>query len=306
MLIKKNIRFFVVLGLLLGFYGCGDDKEVFVFNPQDGLKYTEFVSVNKVITSLSGANKNSTKITLENDVEIKKTGSGFEYIVTTKKARQTVDGSVINNPVLGGMISTDIIYDIRKNGKILDISGYGKVAKRALASMSSKAVEENKQKLTGDNLKAQEMINWKDKFENLIGKSAKVGYSWVDVKNIDLPTGGISQYYSSSKVEKVAKCDGKEKCLLISYTFHRDRDSLNDKNIPELDMGLGGADDSDGYSINSVVVSGKGSRVIDPKTMVVYRDSSTLLIVMEITIENKGSQEIKTEMKTSYLIKVKQ
>lgn len=312
MLIEKycSIKVLMVLTLLFCSYGCGSDENVFVFNPKDGFKYKEFVSVDKTITTLSGGQKSRSKIDLENEVEVSETGKGFEYVVTTVKAQHLVDGVPINNPILDGMVLSPIVYDIAKSGEIRDVRGYDKVLEKALSRMTPQVIEQNKNMLSENNLKAQEMVNWKDKLENVLGRSVEIGSKWADVKNIDLPTGGVSQYYVATKVEGPSECEGVEKCLLISYSFYTDKDNMQDyidsgSTVPELDVKLDKSLNSGGYRVENISISGNGARVVDPKTMIVYSDSSKTLMVMDIFIDGAPTREIKTEMKTNYFIRVK-
>lgn len=301
-------KFLLKIFLLVIIVSCSDKDDTFIFNPSDGFKYKEFISMETIIKSVGSKEGSSSKISLVNDVLVEKTNEGFTYNAFISKADQIVDGVVIENPIFGAMVGSNIVYEIKADGKISDIRGYDKVAEKAMASMTKEMLEQSGGNLTAEMLSGQEKKNWSERVESLLGRGSYKGSKWAAVKEFTLPTGNRSKYYAGFKVEGVATCDGSEKCVLLAYSFYSDVDDVAEyvdslfSNSEENEFV--GSNAGDNFRVTSVTVSGKGARIVDPETLVIYKDGAEARVVMEIEVKGEQMQAVESVTRTDYFIEV--
>lgn len=299
-------KLFLNSSVLLILLGC-DSGGVFVFEPVDGMKYKEFINMETIIKSARGEATNSSIITLVNDVEVIETSKGANYKAHVKSALQTVNGAKIENPIFNAMVGASITYEVASDGKIIGIKGYDKVAHKASQLMSQEMLDKNQGALSAEALEEQEKKNWSERVESLLGRGAHIGNKWAEVKELTLPTGGVSKYYAAFRIEGDAKCDGSEKCRLISYSFYSD-----EKDVAEYIDGIMSEDSNEktqlpstnDYRVTRVSVSGKGFRIVDPETLVIYKDGAEAIIEMDIDVTGVPLQTIESITKTDYFIEV--
>ena len=99
-----------------------------------------------------------------------------------------------------------------------------------------------------------------------------------------MPGKGSIKMTITYTIVKKAKCGKGNKCVVLNYVY---------------DLDSGGLDEA----FNDMAIEGDGVRVLDPQTMIIYKDDSRY--TMSMTTDFMG-QSIKmiNEMNTSYSIEV--
>ena len=105
-----------------------------------------------------------------------------------------------------------------------------------------------------------------------VGMEAEIGEVWAGVEETPLPMGGTVAFYSVTKLVEQVKFDDVD-CVRLEFSFNTDGEGLKDfmgdmwEDLAEM------ADMKAAPSLSNTKISGKGERIIDPATMLIYSET---------------------------------
>ncbi|MEW6203384.1 MAG: hypothetical protein AB1546_15500 [bacterium] len=261
---------------------------VFRFAPPDGIKFTVNAKVNEV-KSLGEFEQHTTVSELETNVVINKSDDGCKIIHKLKSADVKRDGKDFPNPVSSLLKDIQITYEVDKYGQIVSVSGYDKLIEKLKEMTTESAAEALSEVKDEQVLVGKDMAEWNSKIGYFIGLTPAVGDMWIMVEQYPMPTGEMIYYYSALKFVEKVKCGGSE-CIKITFDYNTSAETLAEQvemtkeKIVES-AGLAG----DLVNVADVAIEGEGERLIDPATMLIYSETITRTVKMDMEIPGKGT-----------------
>lgn len=120
---------------------------------------------------------------------------------------------------------------------------------------------------------------------------AEIGDVWAGVEETPLPVGGTMTFYSVTKLAEQVKFDDVD-CVRLEFSFNSDAEEL--KNFMG-DMWEDLADMVDmeaAPSVSGSKIAGKGERIIDPATMLIYSEAVERTMKMMMAVPGQGEVEM--------------
>jgi hypothetical protein len=118
---------------------------------------------------------------------------------------------------------------------------------------------------------------WISRIGTYAGKKLVIGKVYEAESDFAMTTGDVIKFYSTSRVAGLVPC-GKTRCARLLFEFNSDRTKLS--HLLDAYQALGAAT---GVTMGGVQVSGNGERLIDPKTMDIYSETSTRTLRITVT-----------------------
>jgi hypothetical protein len=121
-----------------------------------------------------------------------------------------------------------------------------------------------------------------------VGRAAKIGDVWTSTEEFTLPTGEAIVSYTATKFVEKVKCETHD-CVRIQFSYTSDADALGD--IAE--KVVNDAADAGGVpqlkaEMSGTTITGEGERIIDPATMLIYHETISRTMKMQMDIPGKG------------------
>ncbi len=237
--------------------------------------------------------KSETKVTSQ------KTKDGYSIVFTPVSLMSTVNGKPYNDPIIAILKDVTVTYQLDENGQLVDVHGYGEMIEVFKATLGRKlppAIEKLLSEETFVNKAAQE---WGARIGSYVGMDAEIGDVWAGIEETPLPTGGTMAFYMVTKLAELVKC-GAADCVRIEFSF-----ASNDQELKDLMGDLWSEVAEMGKlkeipNVSNASVAGRGERIIDPATMMIYSETIERTIDMTVKLQGQEAVEITSVERREY------
>ncbi len=220
----------------------------------------------------------------------KRMGAGFEYAPRTVASTMTRNGSLINDPIVALMSKVPVTYVISAGGEATAIKGYGEVAALLKSTVSPQIAAALAPIVNEAALVGRETAEWNARYSDWADGEFEIGQV-IDVEAPQpLPNGETLMYTIRTTIARWEPCPAGQ-CVRLEQIYESDAAAL--ANIANGVMARVTA--ATPAAAGLVVPSSKGARVsgsltrlIDPKTMLIYAEQVRRTISMSIQVPGKG------------------
>lgn len=263
----------------------------FEFNPPTPLTFRETVVTTRSDSAGFGRQE---KITIGTTNEIHLVGTDDGYTMTIRpeapvEIRGGQEAPIQSNPLTAAVENAVLTYTLDADGRLLTVTGYEEVLARVgeiTDAMEEQLSDRQRRRfaetasavrnmLTPEVLLNRMRVEWSGRIADFAGAELEVGETITSESDFPLPYGGTIRYFNAVRLEELVPC-GEKQCAKIVYSYDTDADALSDFVGRTLE-GTGGPAPSDAR------VSGGGSRVIDPDTLLIHSETQRRTIVMQVT-----------------------
>ncbi|MBD3233087.1 MAG: hypothetical protein GF315_05130 [candidate division Zixibacteria bacterium] len=243
----------------------------FNFNPPEELTFEQILTITK-ITEKGEAGKRTEITTAHVKVEMEKTPAGYRVMSTPLSLEMSIDGKEANSPILSLLQDIEVVYNLDENGNVLSIQGYDKLEKLIRDSFPPDVGRQLATVLNEEAMINKEIAEWNSRIVDFVDLDTEIGDVFLRISDYPLPTGGTVSYHTATKLASMEQCDS-NKCVRIEFAYNIDPDALADfigEAIKNFGKELGVANQMPAMS--DVSMAGKGERLIDPATMLIYHE----------------------------------
>lgn len=264
--------------------GSSLGAEKFTFNPEDGFEFRE--SQTMIMTTelgMKGMPPLKGLFEVTKDVKVEKSGNNFTVTTTPVSYSNTVNGVEFKEPSMWVSANSQEKFTVSKKGKIKKITGYKEKFDELTSGLTPEEEGMYGKNFNEDYLYKTFKESWKLMVSSDVGKSTRKGTKWSVKSVMYRPDDDKLAIKVDKEVGDRVACNDKDteiRCIVVSYTY----------NYNEL-----------GKDPNGVIIAGKGEKIVDPKTMILYSEKSHYF--MELDVKNIGKTV--TEVKSEYSIEVK-
>lgn len=265
----------------------------FRFAPPDGTTYVESLRVTRQ-NHLGWLGDQSESMDTSARVKITRTAEGYSAAATLLTVRIIEDGKELQSPLLVLPIGKTFTYDIDAIGRIRAIRGLDELMAELTAAAPADGDDESFiNVMSDDGVVAGETEDWHSRVGSLVGKSFKIGTVWTTSNRVNLPMNRKLTYTTTTRVVGTEKRNGRE-CVRLRFTTTSTPRAVpaaarKAKTTARRRPATRGTSSPPGVSISET-----GERVIDPKTMLLYAESSTRTIKMKLDV--LGEENVPTTM----------
>lgn len=262
---------------------------VFRFQPPDG---TNVRQTYKLVRARTIEGQPTTKDEAETVIEgrFRRAGDGFEYLPKTISSTMRRNGAVINDPISGLLSNLQVTYVISKGAEATDIRGFGEVEQMVKSTMPAQMAAALAPILNEASLVAQQKAEWNSRYFDFADGTFKVG-DVIDVQAPQrLPNGETINYTIRTSFPSWEPCPAGS-CIRLMQIYESDAAEL-----AKLIEGIVGsvANAASAPQIAPKVekgatrITGSLSRLIDPKTMLIYSEQVKRTISMRVQVPGQG------------------
>lgn len=276
----------------------------FTFNPPTPLSYTVIVKTTKVNGTGPSDTQTSVGI-IKVKADMTKTPKGYKLVQRPTSATVTRNGQPVpSNPLVDRLMKVNSTSDLDETGWMLNVQGFDEVIKVLSEQAKLELPAEQYQKLTDamPGIKkaatAQEITEWNGRVADFVGRSAKIGDTWVEDQTAELPYGMITYNTTTKIAERVRK--GKVDCVRIAFTYTTDAEGTQKFMQAMMDSLAESAAPGKAPKIVDVKISGGGERLVDPKTMLIYSETNDRTVTMILDDPDEGRLEVRMPEKKEY------
>lgn len=279
-----SVPVILVVALLITYTTVSADQ--FIYNPPDSTKFVETATMVRT-KDLGGVGKQVDQTKQIMDVVLTKTDEGYSGRSTLREMEFMRDGKLVQQPFFDAMLNMTIEYAIAPDGNLTDIIGLGEVLDKMLADTPNlppavmNAINE-------ESMKKKSMVEYQGRIGDFIGREYEIGDVWTAESEFSMPDGSLIQYLTVIRFKEMVPC-GNQQCVKVEYVY--DADPTNLKSFiadvfEELDVS------AKMYIENMkpmpMKISGSGSRLLDPNTMLIYGETLQRRMEMTMNIPERG------------------
>lgn len=282
------ITAFMDLSSVSASYGAEGKSNVFKFNPPDWTTYTHEVTKVKERNIGDGQiHKDTGKSKAL--VFIRKTDSGFIVRYHMMDLSLERDGKTIENPVFDLLANIDVRLYLDADGRLLSVEGYELVFDIIEKKFPPEVGQQLSKMINVEDLIRKEKAEWDGRFGNFIGIGFNIGDILLAVNDYSLPGGEELTYYTGMEFTGTEKKEGVN-CVKVAFKYNTDADALASFINMKTEAFKASMDE-----VSDVEMQGEGLRLIDPETMLIYSESISRDILMDMSVPGKGM--VKTHIK---------
>ena len=296
---KTALLYFAVC-LIAGIgFTAGAQEIHFRFDPTDG--FPAYISTLKSTqTTDMGALGKRTRIS-EGRARIttEKTSDGYSVTFAPISFTMTENGEPVENPILSFVQDITMTYELDTNGELVEIRGFEGLVEKLKASLPDELPPNVAKLINEQALRNKAVQEWEARIGQFVGADVEIGDVWAGVEETPLPLGGSMAFYSVTKFAEQVKFDGVD-CVRVEFSFNTDADELKDfmGDVWEELADMVGTDEIP--SVSNTEVTGKGERIIDPTTMLIYSETTDRTIKMTTNVLGRGAVEMVMVEKREY------
>lgn len=262
---------------------------VFRFQPPDGTNVRQTYKLERART-IEGQPTTKDEAETVTEGRFRRVGDGFEYSPKTISSTMRRNGAVINDPISGLLSNLKVTYVISKGAEATDIRGFGEVEQMVKSTMPAQMAAALAPILNEASLVAQQKAEWNSRYSDFADGTFKVG-DVIDVQAPQrLPNGETINYTIRTSFPTWEPCPAGS-CIRLMQIYESDAAEL-----AKLIEGIVGsvANAASAPQIAPKVekgatrITGSLSRLIDPKTMLIYSEQVKRTISMRVQVPGQG------------------
>lgn len=231
----------------------------------------------------------------------KRIGAGFEYAPRTVASTLSRNGDPVNDPIIALLSKVPVTYLISAAGEAQSIKGYGELEALMKATVAPQVAAALAPILNETALVARDTAEWNARYAEWGDGEFRIG-DVVDVEAPQsLPNGETIKYTIRTTFARWEPCPAGQ-CVRLEQIYESDAAALAKIATGVIERVSAATSAPAGL----VAASGKGARVsgsltrlIDPKTMLIYSEQVRRVISMNLQVAGKGmvpstQEEIRT------------
>lgn len=266
----------------------------FRFNPPSGTTYTAACKSTKVI-DIGPAGKRVDVTTSRERVMITKTDSGYSAAFETLSTEMTRNGERLptaQNAAMQAITQLPLTLRLDASGRLTAIDGIEGVQKAVDAMLqgpdqaSADRLAELRESMKAG-IVSGVTAEWNNRIVDFVGKTADCGDVWVGQGETESPFGKISlavkTYFGNPVVMD------RHNCMKLGFSYASDQKSI--KQFMANVMGMVAKSARGGMPTAKVIgaaVIGKGYRIVDPSTMLIYSEELHRTLTMTMRLPTGG------------------
>ncbi|MDH4099251.1 MAG: hypothetical protein OEV28_01595 [Nitrospirota bacterium] len=232
----------------------------FTYSPPTETRYTETVHITRQRQATTGGVQTD-ELTSSSNILIQQTPVGWQVVVKPAEYGLKLNGRPVLDPFADLQSKVTITHHLDRQGMLVttdvDYAALMNLLGRELPPQELAKVTPMIQQRAGE-LKEKAAAEWRARVGELIGKTVKIGDMWQQETSYVLPDGGGAVLTIKTQFEAMEPC-GAGSCVRIRQTFSP---------VPQNGAVATGA-------------SGSLSRLVDPRTMLIYDETSESGMGME-------------------------
>ena len=283
-----------------GIVGSARAQEVhFRFNPPDD--FTAYVSTykNTQISEMGALGKRTRVSEVKTEVTIDKTPEGYLVTSTPISFTMTQNGKPVEDPILSFLQNITVSYELDVDGQLIKIRGFEGTIEKLKASLPAGLPPTVAALLSEETFINGATQEWDARTGSYVGMAAEIGDVWAGVEETPTAMGGTMAFYSVTKLAEQVKFDDVD-CVRLEFSFNSDAEELKNfmgdmwEELAEM------ADMEAAPSVSNTQIAGKGERIIDPATMLIYSETVERTMKMMMVVPGQGEVEVTSVDKREY------
>jgi hypothetical protein len=263
----------------------------FHYGPPDGKEFvqTRFTRVKMTSASEPVVTRASEETEERVAVTIRETGDGYLMTERTLSVHSWSNGSAYNNPYLKLKVGEDLTYHLDSDGKVVSVDGLDALADRARGV----AAAQGRRLLEDRTLLEQAKEFWNERVGAFTGTNVSLGGTAEIASPRTLLNGKTISLPQSVSVPRFAACPA-GRCVMVWSDSSSSDSALIEFTVELLAQGPCAAlmrQKKVKLNVRATFAgtAASASRVIDPDTMLIYKDSGTE--TTSATLEVSGEAE---------------
>ncbi len=224
-----------------------------------------------------------------------RTENGFANAVTVLSAGFEHEGHPIASPLFAAMVDLELTYRLDADGKLLEITGYEKLADALKTKFPPALSQAMAPLLNYRSIRLRDEAQHRERYEEFIGKTFTPGTAQASARAYALPYGGTIPLYVITEVSELKSC-GRRQCLELRQIYGADAEKLAAAH-GRIDAGALRAAAKDvraalPANYTRASVEGSSETVLEPETLFIVSRNSSSAIELEIDQRAKGPLKI--------------
>ena len=283
-----------------GIVGSAMAQEVhFRFDPPDDFPAYVSTYKNTQISEMGALGKRTRVSEVKTKVTIDKTPGGYSVTSMPMSVTMTQDGKLVEDPILSFLQNITVTYELDADGKLIKIRGFEGTIEKLKASLPAGLPPTVAALLSEETFINGATQEWDARTGSYVGMAAEIGDVWAGVEETPTAMGGTMAFYSVTKLAEQVKFDDVD-CVRLEFSFNSDAEELKNfmgdmwEDLAEM------ADMEAAPSVSNTQIAGKGERIIDPATMLIYSETVERTMKMMMVVPGQGEVEVTSVDKREY------
>ena len=271
----------------------------FRFNPPEDFPTYVSTYKNTQITVMGALGRRTRVSEAKTKVTIDNTPGGYSVTFIPISFTITQDGKPREDPILSFLQNITVTYELDVEGQLVKIRGFEGTIEKLKASLPGELPPTVAALLSEETIINRAAQDWDARIGSYVGVDAEIGDVWAGVEETPLPMGGTVAFYSVTKLVEQVKFDDVD-CVRLEFSFNTDGEGLKDfmgdmwEDLAEM------ADMKAAPSLSNAKIAGKGERIIDPATMLIYSETVERTTKMMMAVPGQGEVEMTSVDKREY------
>ena len=263
----------------------------FRFNPPDDFPAYVSTYKNTQITDMGALGKRTRVSEAKTKITIDKTPGGYSVTFMPISFTMTQDGKRREDPILSFLQNITVTYELDVDGQLVKIRGFEGTIEKLKASLPAGLPPTVAALLNEETIVNRAAQEWDARIGSYVGVDAEIGDIWAGVEETPTPMGGTMTFYSVTKLAEQVKFDDVD-CVRLEFSFNSDAEELKNfmgdmwEDLAQM------ADMEAAPSLSSTKIAGKGERIINPATMLIYSETVERTTKMMMAIPGRGEVEV--------------
>lgn len=271
------------------------------FQPPDGINVRQTYKLERTRT-IEGQPSTKDEAETVTEGKFRSLGDGFEYSPKTISSTMRRNGAVINEPIAGLLAKVQVTYVISKGAEATEIRGFAEVEQMLKSTMPAQMAAALAPILNESNLVAQQKSEWNARYSDFADGTFKIG-DVIDVEAPQrLPNGETINYTIRTSFPGWEPCPAGT-CIRIRQIFESDAAELAklvEGVVGNLASAASASQVAPKFERGATRITGSLSRLIDPKTMLIYAEQVKRTISMRVQVPGQGTLPTVQEESRTY------
>lgn len=257
------------------------------FAPPDGIQVSMTYRLSRERVVGSQTVQRDEAVSTTHGVFVKK-GENYHYRSKAVANSLSRNGQAVNDPVMDLLAKSDLEHIIASDGRAREVLGFSGIEARMRAGLPPGVVAAIGPLISEQSLVAREKSEWNARYADFADGTFVIGDDIDTTAPYQLPTGGTIEYFIRTTFPRWEKCPVGD-CVRIEQRFESDATELakfSGKAVAALVQQVSASVPTPTFQ--TARITGWLSRLIDPKTMLIFSERISREITMPVTLPGAG------------------